>query len=336
MKINKKAVVTTGAVLGVVALVAGGTIAYFTDKESADNHFTVGDVDIELYESQLHRENSGRMGIFPALASDPNYCDWNASASVPTEAGNSTLINGSYDNARYCTPNLTDDIYRVSHADGISAVANGHTATNRGYGFSDAAIMADAATYKAGEDTPDDTTDDGYFPTVSKNIVPGQWVRKFAYVTNKDQSSDAYVLIRYMVPTAYADKVEVKIPGTPYEEDTDAERAGVQGYFTAVNKDTTATTNPYSAYTLTAHGIDDYTGYTETIDNVEYKIYAAVTTVAVKPGEMTFWSPVNTVRLDKNVDTTDFDYGDAVDVKVEAQAIQARTFGDAIEAINNL
>ncbi|MBQ6396456.1 hypothetical protein IJH89_02625, partial [Candidatus Saccharibacteria bacterium] len=93
MKINKKAATTTVAALGLVALTAGGTIAYFTDKEEKTNSFTVGNVDITLYESQLHRENSGRMGNFPALASDPDYCDWNASSAVATTAGNSSLIN---------------------------------------------------------------------------------------------------------------------------------------------------------------------------------------------------------------------------------------------------
>lgn len=335
MNINKKAVVTTGAVLGVAALVAGGTIAYFTDYKTETNHFTVGDVNVTLYESQLHRENSGRMGIFPALASDPHYCDWTASSSVPTEAGNSSLINGSYDNARYCTPNLEDDIYRVAHAEGITAVANGHTAANRNYGFSDAAIVADADTYKAGAET-ETTDDDGYFTTVSEHIVPGQWVRKFSYVKNESQSSDAYIMIKYMVPAEYADSVELKIPGTPYEEDTDATKAGAQGYFTAVELDTTPSTNRYKAYELTNNGIDDYAGYDETIEGENYKVYAAVTRVALKPGEMTFWSPINNVRLKPTVTTADFDYGDAIDVKVEAHAIQARTFADGIEAINNL
>ena len=331
MKANKKTVVTAAAFLGVAALVAGGTIAYFTDKEETENHFTVGDLDITLYESQLHRENSGRMGNFPALASDPDYCDWNASASVTTIAGNPSLINGSYENARYCTPNMADET--LGNSSTISAVANGHTAANRGYGYKDSVIESDAAAYKAGADT-ETTDDDGYFTRVSKGIVPGQWVRKFSYVKNEDQSSDAYILVRYMVPTEYADKVDLKIPGTPYEEDTDTTKEGVQGYFTALNKN--ATSGKYEAYTLTANGIDDYVPDTETIDGTEYKVYSAVTTVAIKPGEMTFWSPINNVRLKTTVTTTDFDYGDAIDVKVDDQGIQAKTFGDAVEAINNL
>ena len=335
MKINRKTVLSTAAVLGAAALVAGGTIAYFTDQADETNQFTVGNMDISLYESQLHRENSGRMGNFPALASDPDYCDWTVSSTVPTTAGNPSLINGSYEAARYCTPNMDVEVAR---AEGITAVANGHTASNRGWGFSDDVIKADSETYKAIDDTTTtDVDESGYFTRASRNIVPGQWVRKFAYVQNNDNSSDAYVLIRYMVPTEFADKIDVKIPGTPYEEDTDATTDGVQGYFTAVNRDDTS--GAYSAYALTANGVDDYTGYTQTIDGTEYKVYAAVTTVAINPGEMTFWSPVNTVRIAAGQDVTDFDYSNGnpiVNVKVDAQAIQAKTFSNAIEAINNL
>ena len=46
-----------------VALVAiaivGASLAYFTDTKSATNTFTVGNVEIKLLESSLHRENAG-------------------------------------------------------------------------------------------------------------------------------------------------------------------------------------------------------------------------------------------------------------------------------------
>lgn len=46
-----------------VALVAiavvGASLAYFTDTKSAQNTFTVGNVEIQLLESSLHRENAG-------------------------------------------------------------------------------------------------------------------------------------------------------------------------------------------------------------------------------------------------------------------------------------
>ncbi|MBR3204269.1 SipW-dependent-type signal peptide-containing protein [Candidatus Saccharibacteria bacterium] len=335
MKVNKKAVLSTAAVLGVSALAIGGTIAYFTDHATETNTFTVGDVSINLYESQLHRQNSGRQGSFGALASDPNYCDWNAN---PNDSGldtNTGLIKGSYEKARYCTPGMNAG---DGNSSSISAIANGHTRTgfsnaNRTWGYADDTIKADAAAYKAvaGENN---ATEDGYFTTVSEGIAPGQWVRKFSYVENTGHS-DAYVLIRYMIPTEYADKLDIKVPGTPYEEDVHADQDGHQGYFTALTKNDT--NGEYEAYdSSVADSMDYYTGYVEEVDGTEYRIFAAVTTEVVNPGEMTFWSPVNTVRLKTSVDSTDFSYQDAIDIRVDADAIQAKTFSDAVEAINAL
>ena len=56
---KKTILVAAIAVMLVAALVVGGTLAYFTDTEAAKNTFTVGNVDIELLESSLHRENAG-------------------------------------------------------------------------------------------------------------------------------------------------------------------------------------------------------------------------------------------------------------------------------------
>ncbi len=57
MKINKKMLVAGVAVLGLAALTAGGTIAYFTDTDIKTNTFTVGKVAIELKEQQRKVEN---------------------------------------------------------------------------------------------------------------------------------------------------------------------------------------------------------------------------------------------------------------------------------------
>lgn len=59
---KKTILVAAIAVMLVAALVVGGTLAYFTDTKSAKNTFTVGNVDIELLESSLHRENAGYVG----------------------------------------------------------------------------------------------------------------------------------------------------------------------------------------------------------------------------------------------------------------------------------
>lgn len=59
---KKTILVAAIAVMLVAALVVGGTLAYFTDTESAPNTFTVGNVSIKLLESSLHRENAGYVG----------------------------------------------------------------------------------------------------------------------------------------------------------------------------------------------------------------------------------------------------------------------------------
>ena len=56
---KKTILVAAIAVMLVAALVVGGTLAYFTDTKCAKNTFSVGNVDIELLESSLHRENAG-------------------------------------------------------------------------------------------------------------------------------------------------------------------------------------------------------------------------------------------------------------------------------------
>ena len=59
---NNTYLVAAIAVMLVAALVVGGTLAYFTDKDNATNTFTVGNVKIDLLESSLHRENAGYVG----------------------------------------------------------------------------------------------------------------------------------------------------------------------------------------------------------------------------------------------------------------------------------
>ena len=46
----KKKIVSIALVVAMVAVIAVGSLAYFTDKDSAENNFTVGNVDIKLNE----------------------------------------------------------------------------------------------------------------------------------------------------------------------------------------------------------------------------------------------------------------------------------------------
>lgn len=55
----KKKILSIALVVAMIAIIAAGSFAYFTDTKSAENTFTVGNVKIQLLESSLHRENAG-------------------------------------------------------------------------------------------------------------------------------------------------------------------------------------------------------------------------------------------------------------------------------------
>lgn len=141
---KKTILVAAIAVMLVAALVVGGTLAYFTDKDDATNTFTVGNVDIELLESQYHRVNAG--------------------ISNEEAKGQTEPISGGYlwaaDVNMQGTPENTPN-YKTSEE------------TWRGQYFSDEQIKDDAANYEK-----------GYFAQHSQNMVPGSNVRKCPYVKN--------------------------------------------------------------------------------------------------------------------------------------------------------
>lgn len=141
---KKTILVAAIAVMLVAALVVGGTLAYFTDKDDATNTFTVGNVDIELLESQYHRVNAGINNDKAKGQTEPLSGGYLWAANVDMQG---TTVN---------TPNY---------------VTSGET-WGDDY-FSDAQIEADAATYK-----------DEYFAEHSQNMVPGSNVRKCPYVKN--------------------------------------------------------------------------------------------------------------------------------------------------------
>ena len=114
----KKKVIATSAVLGIAALVlGGGTLAYFTDSKEITNNFTVGNVKIELIESQLHRANAG-------------------------------VANDSTSDSLLWTPGIN----MTGTPEDTSGVKNDHVAWNGAY-FSDQQILDDAAKYKHDNDS---------------------------------------------------------------------------------------------------------------------------------------------------------------------------------------
>lgn len=141
---KKTILVAAIAVMLVAALVVGGTLAYFTDTKDATNTFTVGNVKIDLLESQYHRVNAGISNEEAKGQTEPlsgGYL-WAADVNMQGTPAN--------------TPNYTTSGEIWS-----------------GQYFSDAQIETDAATYK-----------DGYFAKHSQKMVPGSNVRKCPYVKN--------------------------------------------------------------------------------------------------------------------------------------------------------
>lgn len=55
----KKKVISIALIIALIAVIAAGSFAYFTDTKKVENTFTVGNVKIDLIESNLHRENAG-------------------------------------------------------------------------------------------------------------------------------------------------------------------------------------------------------------------------------------------------------------------------------------
>lgn len=115
----KKKITTIFLCAALFAIVAvGASLAYFTDTDTETNTFTVGNVKIDLIESQYHRVNAGKGETTEAEPLSGGYL-WASNVKLEGDAVN--------------TPNYT---------------TSGETWT--GKYFSDAQIEADAATYKEG------------------------------------------------------------------------------------------------------------------------------------------------------------------------------------------
>lgn len=329
MKINRKTVLSTAAVLGVAALIAGGTIAYFTDSENKVNNFTVGNVDIELYESQLHRVNanmatSGREGTLTsvALASDPHVCSF-------TNAANPTYN-------PYCTPNIP----ALNTATGnVSAWDNGHirrsfTAVSGLAGAGQSGVFSDQQIIDDSTSTAVATADDyggypDYIADEYNNLVPGKSARKFVYVKNADATTPAYARIKVTIPASVANKVTVKIPSTPFTPSTKQDGD--------LNIDNVSMNYAYFDMDTTTQAYYDYVEANKSTSGMPVSGDVVLTFVvhdALEGKEMTYWSPINTVTINKDANVADFANlaNKQFDITVDAEAIQAGGFATAAEA----
>lgn len=357
MKVNRKTVLSTAAVLGVAALVAGGTIAYFTDNEAATNSFTVGDIDITLYESQLHRVNSNMLG-----GEGIN----NLTTAAPTQNNdnhNCAAANGLY-NAKlvYCTPGIILGTSYSNYTDGqLTAWDNNHVVAQNFQGqtgaFTDAQIIADAEgtgqinannDYKYYDGVADangtGASEGTYVYDEYSNIVPGKQIRKFIYVKNNDGANDAYVRVKVNVPASVVDYITVNSPSTAFKKSnssftntlTKDGKTLVNNYYQCVGKNGSVVafegTGTSSNVDYSTDG--EYMGYLEDDGSRTYSFYLSE---ALEAGEMTYWSPVNTVFLKSDLTQSDISNLASLQttgfgITVTADAVQAETFNDAASA----
>jgi len=325
MKANKKVVVSTAAVLGVAALVAGGTIAYFTDNESATNTFNVGNVDVTLYESQLHRVNANVGSYFNSDIADASADDFHV--CVPYMQSGTPTVNP------YCTPNIAVS----TNLSDVSAWQNGHVraqnvagvtgAGQRGV-YSDAQIIADS------ESTADATATNpgGYADYVADeydDLVPGKQVRKFVYVKNTGENP-VYARVKVTIPANVASFITVKAPHTPQET------------CAPISSNNSACQTGAANENISGVDFSDHKYITRLADTTNANgdtVMTFVYTDALKENEMTYWSPITTVKINETVKESDFTASvletlrlTGFGVTVDVDAIQSEGFADATAA----
>ena len=202
----------------------------------------------------------------------------------------------------YCTPGITFGAKPNEENSGISAWDNNHVraqnVTSQRGAFSDAQIIADSEGAYA-----------NYVEAEYNGLVPGKSVKKFAYVKNIG-NNPAYVRIRVTIPKAYADIVEIRIPHTPQEETTPSGNVYKNG------KDATG---------------KYFTQTTTTTENGDI-VYSFIVNNPLKKNEMTYWSPITTVKVKDTIKKENIVGIDQFTVNVQADAIQSEGFADAAAA----
>lgn len=118
---KKKLLVAALAVIMVVTAIAGASLAYLTDKDSADNVFTIGKIDITLNDEFVHGsllmpgvDVSKEVGVTVADDSQPSYV--RVHIAIPA-----ILDSGAEDQPQYASYNNTLhwNFSKASVADGL-------------------------------------------------------------------------------------------------------------------------------------------------------------------------------------------------------------------------
>ena len=121
----KKKILAMCLVVAMLAIaIVGGTLAYFTDTDAETNVFVVGNVDIDLIESRLHRVNAG---VANGQTSDSPL--WSNVEMNGTAAGYKYDENGFWTGACYTDDQIKTDAetYQTDY------LANANIAPGTGY-----------------------------------------------------------------------------------------------------------------------------------------------------------------------------------------------------------
>ena len=171
-------------------------------------------------------------------------------------------------------------------------------------------------------------------------------MRKFVYVQNTG-TSPAYARVKISIPKSIAGFVTLKVPHTAVEAvasnsdkvDNINGVATEYAYITPADAKTSAYVSYINASTNTnkdTAGLD--IDSVSTGDNV---VLTFVYSDALKPGEMTYWSPINVVKINKSTKESDFDAADlakyrnpsqGLGITVDVDAIQSEGFASAAAA----
>lgn len=227
----KKKVISIALVIALVAVIAAGSFAYFTDKDAATNTFTVGNVKINLIEQQ--RDGKGGLESFKngknlmpivgsaqgekdalGMPTAKNYVD-----KVVTIENNGT--NDAYVRAYFAIPSALDDGcetfnagMNVLHFNFGNKVENGVVTSTFGHEW----LWKNASgTWKYFETTINDVAYNVYYADYYKTLAAGDTTEQFIQGVYLDMNIDTdaqgnYVDSRYPEADLSILNVEVNCP----------------------------------------------------------------------------------------------------------------------------
>ena len=294
MKINRKTVLTTATVLGAAALMAGGTIAYFTDSESKVNKFEVGSVDITLYESSLHRTNAGRK-------------DGTTLAAV-NAITTGTIVDGKLTGSGI-DPDTAGTSSKYPGSDGCGSSCTFYTNDQ---------IKADAATYN----------------TTFTDVLPGFTTRKAAYVENTGDSDAYVRIKYLFPASIFELIDENSYFTRTATDSGAVISSAIDLYFETFSTYSSTEYANYITAMETAGNVAYRNSNNETCTKgangcVEYLVFDYIYRDALESGEMTFWNPWGSVGIASRATAEDIE---DFNIIVEADGIQATGFDSATAA----